>query len=397
MDQTSRLLATSFYLGILSLALLGCPRAVQEDQMSAVQVSGGGSGVTPVPEYDPSQAVMVSSELAKYINADDFLASVAQSGIKKVVVLDSQNSRNLSSWGDRYNQLKVEKINLPNIQRLSLWVRDFGPFWVKQNSSLAFLDFNYLRNGKRDLEDQVPSAYQCKAGIPSVKVDLTLEGGNLALARSLNKKLYCLTSDEFTEYNKNAPLDALKRAVGCEEVLVFPSLLGERTRHVDIWLKPLKDGVIAVGDISEQSVKAAVSLGDSDEDDPPEDYAQSNKEALNNAANTLQTKGFTVVRIPMPTPITHSQRYRSTDHIYRTYVNSLILNNHVFVPRYTKADDSLIGKGLTAYPDQHLIAGYERSVLASYQKQGLTVHWIPSDFLITQGGSVHCVTMQIPH
>jgi hypothetical protein len=42
---------------------------------------------------------------------------------------------------------------------------------------------------------------------------------------------------------------------------------------VEIWLKPHKDGVVAVGDISQEAIKAAEYLCGSDEDDPPEQYA----------------------------------------------------------------------------------------------------------------------------
>ena len=383
-------------LVMLPIILSGCPRSHRTETDTQLLSPGSpraSSGA--VPEYRPASGLMVSAELDQFINLQDFLAKIAQSGLKKLTVIDNTFQNNSKRWPNESGSLKIDKMVFDGIQRTSLWVRDYGPIWTKQpDGQLGNLDFKYFRNGKPTFEDHVGHAYQCKASVPSQKVDLVFEGGNLALAQ-LQGKLFCLTTDEFTERNKDRgdPKEVLKQATGCQEVIVFGSLLGESTRHVDIWLKPLKDGVIAVAQLSDQSRDAAQSLGDNDEGDSPEDFAHDNQRFLNNAAKALQARGFRVVRLPMPTPLTKADLYKRDDPTYRTYLNSLILNNHVYVPRYRMPHSIL---GLKQYPDSPLIAAYEKSVESVYRAEGLTVHWIDSDYLITQGGSIHCVTSQIP-
>lgn len=381
----------------ITATLWGCPVAQKKAKSQSVVLSPASEGIKAPTEYDPSKAVMFSAELSQYINVEDFVKKISLSKIEKIVVLDSKDKIFIDKWAAKYDQMLIEKIVLPDLNRVNIWIRDYGPFWVKDvRNTLRFLDFKYFRDGKPDIEDRVCSSYQCKTSIGSQKIDLTLEGGNLAISRLANRT-FCLTSDEFTQYNKGGTsLELLKSATGCQEVIVFPSLPGETTRHVDIWLKPLQDGVIMVGEILEPSIEAAKSLGDSDEDDPPESYAELNKEYLDRAALHLTQKGFKVVRVPMPTPITHSMRYRSVDHIYRSYVNSLILNSQVYIPQYRKPDQVAQQKGLKEYPDEHLINEYERRVMKVYRDHGFNVNWIPADFLVTQGGSIHCVTMQVP-
>jgi agmatine/peptidylarginine deiminase len=91
---------------------------------------------------------------------------------------------------------------------------------------------------------------------------------------------------------------------------------------------------------------------------------------------------FKVKRLPMPLP------YRG---VFRTYANSLLVNNTAIVPRYHR-----YGWNYDDYPDAALAADYESKVAAIYREFGYDTRFVNADGLIFNGGAFHCVALQIP-
>ncbi|MDR2963726.1 MAG: agmatine deiminase family protein [Bacteroidales bacterium] len=90
---------------------------------------------------------------------------------------------------------------------------------------------------------------------------------------------------------------------------------------------------------------------------------------------TPQGKPYNLVPLPMTTP----QFGEDGERLPATYANFLILNEAVLLPIYNCATDSeAVNIMQTAFPDREIVP-------------------IDCSVLITQHGSLHCVTMQFPH
>lgn len=105
----------------------------------------------------------------------------------------------------------------------------------------------------------------------------------------------------------------------------------------------------------------------------------------------LQKRGFSVMKILNPPPIAYAAISRLVDtqgkvinetvdlkFAYRSFLNSLIVNNHVFMPTFVGADTAT-----------------NENAKNIYVSQGFTVTGIPMDAHAFQDGAVHCLTHEI--
>jgi agmatine/peptidylarginine deiminase len=206
----------------------------------------------------------------------------------------------------------------------------------------------------------------------------------------------CLMTDKVLEVNaeeqvegdlildKDAIVSYFKDFAGCKNVLILPSMPYEGTQHLDLWAKFVDDRTILVSQIADEVLDLPAYS--------PEDRVRAREvqSFLESRAAELQSRGFRIIRLPMPAPNFAADGYN----LFRSYTNSLLLNGHVFLPRYVRPAneaDSVNGE----YIDLPYVPAYEDSVERIHRELGFTVHWIPSDSMIAKGGAVHCTTMQI--
>jgi agmatine deiminase len=88
---------------------------------------------------------------------------------------------------------------------------------------------------------------------------------------------------------------------------------------------------------------------------------------------TIKGRPLSITPLPWPDPIFNDQG----DRLPATYANFLITNDCVLVPTYdVPQDEAAIAVLSRCFPDRDIIG-------------------IPCHALIEQGGSLHCITMQI--
>jgi agmatine deiminase len=93
------------------------------------------------------------------------------------------------------------------------------------------------------------------------------------------------------------------------------------------------------------------------------------------ALRTTQGNPYTLVPLPWPQPKYNAEGQR----LPATYANFLIINDAVLLPTYEDpADEIAIERLQTCFPQRTIVP-------------------IPCLPLIHQYGSLHCVTMQLPH
>lgn len=237
----------------------------------------------------------------------------------------------------------------------SFWTRDFGPIPIAlEGGQPAFVDPQYYPNRRRD--DAVPTLMSRSFDVPVYRPELATEGGNFMT----NGEGLCVATEWLLEENpglSGAEVARIKRDYyGCEETVILERMDGEGTGHVDMFAKFTARDTVLVGQYEPwQDARNAAIL-------------DRNAERL---ANTRLPDGSTlrVVRIPMP-----AANYP----VYRSYTNSLIINDTVVVPVYRR-DRAF---------ESEALAAYRRALPGNYR-----VVTVEAEDVIQMGGAVHCVTM----
>lgn len=166
-----------------------------------------------------------------------------------------------------------------------------------------------------------------------------------------------------TDFSKRRIAANLGLHLGAERVLWLDhgELLGDDTdSHIDMLARFAPDNTI-------------IYQGCQLPSDPHYPFMQSMRAQLE-TFRTLSGKPYRLLELPMPSPV-GTGRYRCP----ATYANFLVLNNAVLMPTYGDEEH-----------DQ------QASRVISTAFPGFEVVGIDCRVLITQGGAVHCATMNLP-
>jgi len=311
-------------------------------------------------EFEEAQAVIItwaaySSELREIVRH-------AQSAVEVYIITNNQS--NVESYLTSGN-VPLDNIVFVNAPFNSVWVRDYGPqsVYLDGTDELAFIDWDY--NRPRPQDNQIPQfmanyldldIYQLALGNNL----LTATGGNFmadGFGRGFSSKLILTENSGFTEEQ----IDLVKYEFqGIHTYIKMDELPFDNISHLDMHMKLLDEETLLVGEFPE-----GVSDGP---------FIESNLEYLTSNYLTAYDRPFEVVRIPMaPSP---TGNYPPNAH-YRTYTNSIILNNVVLVPVYG------------SYLDADALEVYEEA-MPGYEIVGINM-----DNVISASGAIHCVTREI--
>ncbi len=265
-----------------------------------------------------------------------------------------------------------QRVRLYRIPTNDTWARDFGPITVFENTHPVLLDFGFNAWGLKfaaDLDNRITgNLIQAGAfGASKVRIPgLILEGGSIECdgAGTLLATRECLLSP-----NRNPHLNrqGIEQALG--------NLLGA-TRF--LWLK---NGYLA-GDDTDAHIDTLARLCPEDTlvyvrcDDPEDEHftALAAMEAELQSFRTAAGKPYRLIPLPWPSPCFDEHGLR----LPATYANFLIINKAVLVPTYhDRQDEAALEVMSRVFPERTIIG----------------IDCLP---LITQHGSLHCVTMQIP-
>jgi agmatine/peptidylarginine deiminase len=263
------------------------------------------------------------------------------------------------------SKLNGENIPLDNITisitpTNSIWIRDYGPFFIEKNGELSIIDFNYIGHRNRLIDDIYPTLYGIKNNIEfdfKANFALCIQGGNYmsdgqGLAMVANYSLEIGNPNKTLEEMR----DILKQYLGLDEVLILTSQADDGTGHIDMFSKLISMDTLIVGQW--------------------EDVNDINYQILEDNVQFLIDKGYNIIRIPM---LRDPDEEKNT---IWTYTNSLIINGTnkkiVLVPQYDIPED------LDA------ISIYEQA-MPEYEIIGIN-----SNLVIDYFGSIHCTTMTRP-
>jgi len=316
-------------------------------------------------EYEQVNELMITWPTMYRFKIDEepFFKDIVRAAEKAVKV--RVNVNNILYKNRVISKLNEDNIPLDNITisitpTNSIWIRDYGPFFIEKNGELSIVDFNYVGHRFRLIDDIYPTLYGIENDIEfdfKTNFALCIQGGNYM---SDGKGIAMIANYSMEIGNPRMTLDEmssiLKQYLGLDEVLILTSQADDGTGHIDMFSKLISENTLIVG-----------QWGDTND---------VNYQILEDNAQFLIDRGYNVIRIPM---------LRDPDEEKNTiwsYTNSLIINGTnkkiVLVPQYgTSEDSTAIGIYENAMSDYKIIGIY-------------------SNLVIDYWGAIHCTTMTRP-
>ena len=245
-----------------------------------------------------------------------------------------------------------------------VWLRDTGPIF--HGGAATAFRFNGW-GGKYVLEgdETVAAEIAADAGAELSRRDFVLEGGALdhdGEGTVLTTRECLLNPNRNRNWTEAVAEDALRRSIGAAKVIWLPrGLLGDHTDgHVDNLARFVGPAAVAI----------PIALG---ADDPHAEVYDDAAKALAGAADALGRR-LQVMRVPSPGRVLGADRQPAP----ASHMNFIVANRAVVFPTYGAAAAALARRAL-----EDLFAGRE-------------VIGLPSQALLTGGGSFHCISCQAP-
>ncbi len=281
----------------------------------------------------------------------------------------------MSSLQDQFAKTltrRPHQIYLYPAQSNDTWTRDHGPVGIENAGKKQLLDFTFNGWGNKfaaGLDNQISAALAQLGAFNAtqlIRCPFVLEGGAI---ESDGKGCILTTSACLLNQNRNPSLDKieveklLRSCLGADKVLWLDHgyLAGDDTdSHIDTLARFAPDGVILYVKCDDRGDEHFPAL-------------QKMEAQLRTLADRDQRR-YRLLPLPWPAAKYDAQGQR----LPATYANFLVTNNAVLAPVYGDNKDALALRQLgKAFP-------------------GRNIHAVDGSTLITQHGSLHCITMQIP-
>lgn len=363
-------------------------------------INYGGNGPAPLiypGEFEKQQAIWLQWPEGQYSSASDPVYPVFIDIIKALdpyvrVNLIVQSKEEITQIEDllKTNGYYGTNVSYYIINHLSIWARDVGPIFVKDNQNrLNVVDFgfnNYGRGASQyflDVENQIHRQAAQLLRLPLIGTNLISEGGGV---ESNGRGTIMITESVAIDRNpgltKNQIENEYKRVLGAKKV---------------IWLKQglAEDELITKGHINEIARFANPNTILLAEVLPEDRYTNSTsensylrlEENYNILLNSTDQDGkpFHIIKIPMP-PTLYGELDATGKIPVRSYLNYAVTNGAVLIPTYWKPGRS---DKLKTTEDQ--VKKIFQSVFP-----GRKIISINAESINLWGGGIHCITQHMP-
>jgi len=281
------------------------------------------------------------------------------------VYIVADNATNVQAYLAQ-DGITMENITFVDFDFNSVWVRDFGPqsIYLSETDELAFVDWVY--NRPRPQDNLIPFNMANFLDIPVFQMTsnpnrLVATGGNIMTdghGTAFSSKL-------IVAENPNLSISEIDEIVysymGIDRYVKMNELPYDNISHIDMHMKLLDEETLLIGNFPE-----GVSDGP---------YIETNIAYVLNNYPTCYDRDFEIIRVPMVP--NSSGNYPPYSH-YRTFTNSIILNDLVLVPTY---NNSAL--------NQEALAIYE-AAMPGYEIIGINM-----ENVIGASGAIHCITKEI--
>jgi agmatine deiminase len=249
-----------------------------------------------------------------------------------------------------------------------IWLRDSGPIFAKRGEETVAQSFRFNGWGGKyvlEYDDQVAEQLAAAGGAPETRHDFVLEGGAIdgdGFGTVLTTRQCLLNPNRNPGWDEPAAEAALARGVGARKVLwLGDGLMNDHTDgHVDNLARFVAPGVVA----------CPIATG---RDDP---NAEIYDETARRLAGFQDARGapLQVIRIPSPGRVLNEDGEVAP----ASHMNFIIANEAVIAPTYGEAGRAEMLEALQSmFPEREVIG-------------------LPSNHILSGGGSFHCISQQEP-
>ncbi len=305
----------------------------QEERSLGIIGNRSRAQILPFAEYQTTGYVVFNDD--DYFGAAEEIKNLIAQNLPAqttlLVYTTSASKQHQQQLFAKYSQYlpadRLKILQVPSTGSNNFWTRDNLPLPVWDSSQFSLVDARYYYNFEPDV------FFKNLFNVSLTNHKYFYEGGNFMA----NSRGDCMVVNRKRSYPGGVsdtaaiPDDVFKSLYGCKTLIRFKHLKG--IGHADEVVKFMSDDVVFT--------------------DTPQYVPQ------------LEKAGFQVVLLPEP------------ELDYETYINSLQVNDTIFVPVFGEAGDKI--------------------AIEAYKKLGLKVIPVPTRELATDGqGGIHCITMNYP-
>ncbi|GMK57592.1 hypothetical protein CspeluHIS016_0404260 [Cutaneotrichosporon spelunceum] len=250
-----------------------------------------------------------------------------------------------------------------------LWVRDTGPVFVRNGSSIAAANFNFNGWGNKQShasDAKVAAQVASSAGVELLSTELVLEGGAIevdGLGTAIITESCVLNNNRNPGWSKAQVEAELKRLLGITKVIWLPGIAGKDITdgHTDLYARFVGEGQVVAG-------------YEPDTTSYDHDVTTMHLAILRSATDA---KGNLLNVTVLNAPTTLRKGYCKEQDFAAGYVNFYIGNSCVIAPQFgdRKADTAALQALRAAFPNREVVQ-------------------LNVDGLAAGGGGIHCATQQ---
>ena len=327
--------------------------------------------------------------------------AIQRAGVEAWVRIEQAGDEQVIRYYMETHDMRTDKIRFFVSGGNSVWFRDCGPicFYYGDEDKLAMLDFLY--DYDRPLDDVLPSVLHRWQGIPNYINQVVWEGGNCLVDGAgglmTSTAMYELNQDktgpviwdgkdpQTIKYTTREPLnadqchDALKGMVGQAGTNIVERLIHDGgTGHIDLYADAIDENGLLFARMPETYKDW-------------KDYAtlEGNVKYMLEQKNCWKDPYVNWGDLPFPSYDDGSDWNSEEEYgkFARTYANHLIVNNYILQPCFSPVDENYMPT-----------AAWDLANIEAMKKlyPGYTFHCLDMRTYDGTGGSIHCITKQIP-
>lgn len=302
------------------------------------------SGNTYAPaEFDPVDELLLGCPDVYMV--DDLYPAfldALRGVVKTTIYVDNSWVRN--DLEDLFWQTGVDNTDYTIVQAPidTIWMRDYGPLFVKDQGSLEVVDIEYYPG--RDNDDAFPRRFAQERGLRARDLPLAWEGGNY----TSDGRGGIYATQILYDYNNYSP-SSIDRAVTddfeADELYIFDPMLDDGgTGHLDMFFSMTGPYSVLINKFPSW---------------------HQNYDRMERHTSRLRQMGFSVERLAL------------ADTRYSSHSNALFVNGIALVPTYNNPST-------------------DAAALQAYRNAGFTAVGIDCRRIIQWAGAIHCITITVP-
>ena len=341
--------------------------------------------VRTMAEWEEIQALTITWSTGYNIEEETILSQIVANAVQECqVIIVCEEESEVESY--LFNQgINTENVNFIKTDFNNIWIRDYGQNTVYKNDVGEAILVDWIYNRNRPYDDLVPEKVaeyfnMNMHNTTQAPWDLMATGGNFmsdGMGTAFSSELivdensggYAWEGLDGNVYYPDHTIEeinnTLEEFMGIDNYIIMENLPYDGIHHIDMHMKLLNEETLLIAEYPE-------GVADGPQIEANIQYVLEN---YNSAFGTP----YEVIRIPSPP--SSSGNYPDNNGYYRTYTNSVFVNNTVLVPFYRTEYDTIA---------QRI---YEQA-LPGYNIVGIDVD-NQGENLISYSGAIHCITHSV--